>query len=189
MNSLILLIKEYFNCPEEKAISINRFFKEKTLSKNDFHTREGQFNSEMSFIISGFTRIFRIYEGVEHTQWISGEGEPVTDLGGLMFGKPARWNIQAITDCRIYSISAYDYQQLGNLIDGWHQIEKMFLARCFMTLEDRVFTFLSQTAEQRYEWFFKERKALVNQVPQNYTASMLGMSPETFSRIRNKRLS
>jgi CRP-like cAMP-binding protein len=43
------------------------------------------------------------------------------------------------------------------------------------------------TAEQRFEFFFNNHKLLFNEIPQQYIASMLGMSPETLSRIRNKR--
>jgi CRP-like cAMP-binding protein len=51
-------------------------------------------------------------------------------------------------------------------------------------LEDRVFGHLSLSAEERYLQFFNQNKELFNQVPLQYIASMLGMTPETFSRIR-----
>jgi hypothetical protein len=41
-------------------------------------------------------------------------------------------------------------------------------------------------AEERYLSFFNENPQLFNQVPLQYIASMLGMTSETFSRIRNK---
>jgi CRP-like cAMP-binding protein len=68
-------------------------------------------------------------------------------------------------------------------------LEKLFIARCFIMLEDRIFTHLSMTAEERYNFFFENNKELFNQVPLQYIASMLGMTPETFSRIRKKQLS
>jgi len=45
------------------------------------------------------------------------------------------------------------------------------------------------SAEERYHLFFANNKELFNQVPLQYIASMLGMTPETFSRIRKKQLS
>ncbi len=61
------------------------------------------------------------------------------------------------------------------------------MASCFIQLEDRIFSHLSLNAEERYHQFFENNKELFNQVPLQYLASMLGMSPETFSRIRNKK--
>jgi CRP-like cAMP-binding protein len=67
-------------------------------------------------------------------------------------------------------------------------LEKLFIAKCFAILEDRIFSHLSMTAEERYHFFFGNNKVLFNQVPLQYIASMLGMTPETFSRIRKRQL-
>jgi CRP-like cAMP-binding protein len=56
-------------------------------------------------------------------------------------------------------------------------------------LENRVFDFISLTAEERYKKLFDTNRELFNQVPLQYLASMLGMTPETFSRIRRKMIS
>jgi len=56
-------------------------------------------------------------------------------------------------------------------------------------MEDRIFTHLSMSAAERYAFFFEQHKELFNQVPLQYIASILGMTPETFSRIRKKQLS
>jgi hypothetical protein len=44
------------------------------------------------------------------------------------------------------------------------------------------------SAEERYRQLFAYNKEIFNQVPLQYLASMLGMTPETFSRIRKKVL-
>ena len=72
---------------------------------------------------------------------------------------------------------------------SWPMLEKQFIAKCFLVLEDRVFSFLSLSSEERYTLLFESRKELFNQVPLNYIASMLGMTPETLSRIRKKQVS
>ncbi len=77
---------------------------------------------------------------------------------------------------------------MGDLVPKWHELEKMFLVRCFTIMEDRIFSHLSMSAEERYQFFFQHNQELFNQVPQQYLASMLGMTPETFSRIRKKQL-
>jgi CRP-like cAMP-binding protein len=53
--------------------------------------------------------------------------------------------------------------------------------------EDRVFSHLSMTAEERYDLYFEQHKELFNQVPLQYIASVLGMTAETFSRIRKRQ--
>jgi hypothetical protein len=75
------------------------------------------------------------------------------------------------------------------MVPLWYELEKMFLIRCFTFIEERIMSHLSMTAEERYHFFFENNKELFNQVPLHYIASMLGMTPETFSRIRKKPLS
>ncbi len=75
---------------------------------------------------------------------------------------------------------------MESLVPKWQVLEKLFIAKCFTVMEDRIFAHLSMTAEERYVSFFEANKELFNQVPLQYIASMLGMTPETFSRIRNK---
>jgi CRP-like cAMP-binding protein len=43
------------------------------------------------------------------------------------------------------------------------------------------------TAEERYNMLYEHNKELFQLVPQQYIASMLGMTPETMSRIRAKK--
>lgn len=97
--------------------------------------------------------------------------------------------MQALTSCKLYTIDKNNYDRLKSILPDWSEIERRFIAGCFVTLEDRVFSHLSLSAEERYDQFFKKNKELFNQVPLQYVASMLGMSPETFSRIRGKKIS
>ena len=108
------------------------------------------------------------------------------DLSSFVFKQTARWNIQALTDCELYVIDNNDYQKIGQIIPGWNSLEKLFIAKCFTVLEDRILQHLSMSAEERYNQLFSFNKELFNQVPLQYLASMLGMTPETLSRLRKK---
>jgi hypothetical protein len=83
-------------------------------------------------------------------------------------------------------IDSKDYQRIGQVVPGWSELEKLFIAKCFTVLEDRVVQHLSLSAEERYVRLFNFNKELFNQVPLQYLASMLGMTPETLSRLRKK---
>lgn len=47
----------------------------------------------------------------------------------------------------------------------------------------------SQKPIQRYEKLIKERPELIQKVPQKYLASLIGITPESLSRIRSKQKS
>ncbi|MCP4442336.1 MAG: Crp/Fnr family transcriptional regulator [Aureispira sp.] len=164
-------------------------FEADTLTKGEFFVKQGHYCKRLSFIKEGYIRVYAATEKKEVTQWISTKDYFITDLASLIFGQPARWNIQALTDCSLYSISEENYKKIGTLVPQWDKLEKQFIAKCFITLEDRVFSFLSMTAEERYDALFHFNSELFNQVSLHYLASMLGMTPETLSRIRKKRSS
>jgi len=186
MTTIEKYIQHHFGIPRSSLETVAKLFKEEDISKHDFFIKSGQYCQKLSFVQSGFLRIYAFTERKEVTQWISYEGYFLTDLASLMFNAPARWNIQALTDCKLYSISSEDYKNIGKLVPEWNKLEKLFLSKCFMTLEERVFSFLSMTAEERYLALFEHAPELFNQVPLIYLASMLGMTPETLSRIRKK---
>lgn len=189
MNELTNYISSYFDTESKSSNEIAKLFVEKKVVRNEFHTEMGSRYGALSFVKSGFLRIYRQADKKEITQWISSPGEFVADLNSLMFDQTARWNIQALTDCEIYTLDYRTYKDMKNHIENWQEIEKLFLAKCFMTMEDRIFSFISMTAEERYEFLSSVKPELLQHIPLQYLASMLGMTPETLSRIRKKIIS
>lgn len=180
-------IKQYFGeISKDELKTVSSMFKPEMIRKGDYFLKTGKDCDKLSFVRSGYLRIFVETGKKDVTQWISAKDSFITDLSGFIFEQPARWNIQALADTEIYTLHKRDYQQLETLVPQWPVLEKLFIAKCFTVLEDRIFTHLSMTAEERYQFFFERNKELFNQVPLQYIASMLGMTPETFSRVRNK---
>lgn len=190
MTELEKNIQDYFGvvCVEELQ-SITALFKPMSLAKNKYFVQAGNSCDKLSFVRSGILRIFNTTADKEVTQWITTPGYFVTELSSFLFNTPARWSIQALSDTELYTISKADYQRLGDTHPKWQEFEKLFMAKCFTILEDRVYSHLSMTAEERYQRFYTNNKELFNQVPLQYLASLLGMSPETLSRLRKKSLS
>lgn len=189
MTELQSYITSYFGITNQNLDKITSLFTETKLKKGAFFIKPGQYCEKLSFIKSGFIRVYANANNKEVTQWISTKGYFITDLYSFNFKQRARWNIQALTDSELYTIDKENYALLNNIVPNWAEMEKQFIAGCFIQLEDRVFSHLSLNAEERYDKLFKDNKELFNQVPLQYLASMLGMSPETFSRIRNKKIS
>ncbi|SMG51954.1 cAMP-binding domain of CRP or a regulatory subunit of cAMP-dependent protein kinases [Marivirga sericea] len=189
MTELEQNIKSYFGVFQKEDLkTVSSLFQLETIKKGDYFLKTGNQCNKLSFIKSGYLRIYKTTEDKEVTQWISTPSYFVTDLSSLLFNEPARWTIQALTDTVLYTINRTDYEKIGSLVPQWHELEKLFIGKCFAILEDRIFSHLSMTAEERYEHFFENNKELFNQVPLQYIASMLGMTPETFSRVRKKQL-
>jgi CRP-like cAMP-binding protein len=188
MTELEKYINTYFGVSQDDLAAISNFFKPKTFKKGEFFLKTGRYADKLGFVQSGIIREYVILDDKEVTKWISTEGYFVVDLASFIFHQTARWNIQALTDCELFVIDLADYQKIGTIVPGWTELEKLFIAKCFMVLEDRILQHLHLTAEERYEKLFSFNKELFNHVPLQYLASMLGMTPETLSRIRKKAI-
>lgn len=186
MNEIEKYTQTYFGVDKEESAKIASFFKPITLKKGDFYLKAGRHSDRLGFVQSGIIREFVTVNDKEVTKWISTKGYFVVDLLSFVFQQPARWNIQALTDCEIEVIDSNDYKKIVQVIPRWTELEKLFIAKCFTVLEDRVLQHLSLSAEERYHQLFSFNKELFNQVPLQYLASMLGMTPETLSRLRKK---
>lgn len=181
-------IANYFDAEKQELTDIASYFKPQQVRKGDYLLKTGRVCNQLSFISEGLVRIYVQTNDKEVTQWISNKGYFLTDLASFIFQTPARWNMQALSDCELYTIDRNDYVNLGNIVNNWHKIEKAFLAKCFVMLEDRVFSHLAMSAEERYQRFLSFQPELFNKVPLQYLASMLGMTPETLSRLRKKAI-
>jgi CRP-like cAMP-binding protein len=182
-------IHSHLGIAPSDVVKVASFFSHSKLAKGEFFANIGERCDRLSFVQSGFVRVFAYADSKEITQWISSKGYFIADLSSLVFGTQSRWNIQAISDTELFTIEGEDYRNLANIVPNWPAMEKQFIASCFVTLENRVFNHLSLSAEERYDQLYSFNKDLFLHVPQQYLASMLGMTPETFSRIRAKKVS
>lgn len=189
MTELEQYIQSYFEVTADDMSAIASLFKSEILRKGEYYIKTGQACDKLSFIQSGFLRVYVSMEDKEVTQWVGSKGSFMTDLASLTFKAPARWNIQALVDTELHTIHEKDYNKIAAMVPKWPDIEKKFIVKCFTIMENRIFAHLSMSAEERYSLFFDQNKELFNQVPLQYIASLLGMTPETFSRIRKKQLS
>lgn len=189
MNELQKNIAALFEVNAGDLKTISAFFHPVQLNKGEYFLKSGAYANRMGFIQSGIMRELVNLPDKEVTKWIATPGYFVTDLSSFLFHEPAKSALQALTPCELFVISKEDYNNMGKVVSSWNTVEKLFLAKCFTTMGDRILTFISMSAEERYNELWNANKELFNQVPLQYLASMLGMTPETFSRLRKKSLS
>lgn len=160
------------------------FFVPQELAKGQLFLESGKVCRQMAFIESGYLRMYDIVDGKEITFWIGSNGKFITSLSSFIFQTSNFWNIQAVSDCKIYVINREQHFQLCSTHPKWLEFDNMLLARSFSLLERTMFAQLHTTAQQRFESLLKEEPDLFLNIPLQYIASMLGITPESLSRLR-----
>ncbi len=156
------------------------------INKGEFFVEAGKICRQMAFIESGYMRMYDIAEGKEITIWIGNDGKFITSLSSFIFETRSNWNIQAITDCKLYTIDRENHFKLNKTEPKWLEFDNLLLAHSFALLEKNMFSQLHTTAKQRFDRLLDEEPDLFKNVPLQYIASMLGITPESLSRLRKK---
>ena len=154
------------------------------IPKGAFLLKSGKICRQMAFIESGYLRMYDIVDGKEITLWIGSEGKFITSVSSFIFETSNNWNIQAITDCKVYLINRENHIKLSRTETKWLEFDNILLANSFALLEKSMFSQLHTTAKQRYNLLLSEEPHLFKNVPLQYIASMLGITPESLSRLR-----
>lgn len=184
MDLLRNCISNQVNIEKKILDSILGTFKTTKLKKGGFLLESGNVCRELAFIASGYMRMFDVEDGKEVTLWIGTRGTFITSLSSFVFQSENYWNIQALTDCTLNVINREKHFDLCEKYPEWLEFDNLLLARSFALLEQRMFAHLHTTAQERFESLLKEQPDLFNHVPLQHIASMLGITPESLSRLR-----
>lgn len=184
MEQLKNCISNQVTIDSESLDMVLSMFRPVSIRKGEYFLQSGTICREMAFIESGFLRMYNIADGKEVTFWIGTSGRFITSLSSFIFQTANFWNIQAVTDCKLHVISREKHFELCEKEPKWLEFDNKLLAHSFALLEKSMFAQLHTNANERFLTLMKEEPELFQNVPLQYIASMLGIAPESLSRLR-----
>jgi CRP-like cAMP-binding protein len=171
------------NTETDKIISN---FKQKVIEKGDYFVKENKTSLQMGFIETGQFQYYSVTEkGEEKTNYISLQHTFVASLLAYFTETPARENIRALTNSVLWVIQKNDVLALQNQIPKFKDFYIKLIEWQICCIDKAKFDLIKLTAEQRYQKVVREEPELLQQVPLQYIASMLGITPRHLSRLRN----
>ena len=184
--NLIQFIKQLVSFTDEEIQDILHLFVEKTLKKGEFWVKEGEFNSDILFLNKGMLRSYFVKREVEKTFDLVIENQILTATESYASGLPSTDFIQAVEDTYLSVITKDNLEILYSKSFKWERVGRIIIEYYTIEKEIRIRSFISETAQERYERLAKDQPELMQRTPQIYLANFLGITPQSLSRLRRK---
>ncbi|MBK8946081.1 MAG: Crp/Fnr family transcriptional regulator [Ignavibacteriae bacterium] len=191
-NNYKLLFSELENfCNNKEEINIDeikKVFKYEFYSKGEFYIREGETPNKIGFITKGLMKYYYIdLDGNEWIKYFSGENSFTASYASFLYQFPSLYFIEAIEDTTILSINFDTYIKNINSSNLWCTIARKHTEKIYYEKEKREASLLKESGSERYANFLKEFSQLSNRISLKDTASFLGLTAVSLSRIRNMK--
>ncbi len=164
-----------------------RDWKPYTVQKGDHITQIGQVENYFYYVHDGVLRGYTVHEGNDVSVGFTYHGDFSGVFDSFLDRSVSWFGIQALTECRLLRIS---YQDMNRLYDDSHSAERwgrIFTSEMLIRMAKRQLEVRSYTAEEKLARLEKDSPHIFQYVPLKHLASYLGMTPETLSRLRNRR--
>ncbi|WP_060872926.1 Crp/Fnr family transcriptional regulator [Myroides odoratus] len=173
--------------PTEKE-QISSFFRVKKLRKRQFLLQEEEVCMNFAFVSQGLLKSYVLDEkGNENINLFGWEGWWIADFQSFLFQTPATLAIEAIEDCELLLLSRINYDQMLEEVPVMERYFRLVYERSLATKDRRLIYAQSYSAEEKYFYLIHTYPELIQRIPQSLLASFLGLTPETFSRIKHKK--
>ena len=173
---------------EEKALFIS-VLRLKKVKRKELLEQPGYVSKHRTYIVKGAFRGFFIgLEGQQHTISLAVDDGWTGDPGSFLMQEPATLFIEAMEDSTLIQWSYESEQMLLEKIPQFSMVMMKRAQQIAVTIQRRVISQLSLTAEERYEEFARKYPAFLQRFPLYVIASYLGMTREFLSKIRNQKI-
>jgi CRP/FNR family transcriptional regulator, anaerobic regulatory protein len=159
-------------------------FVTRQLKRGEFWIKEGEFKDDLLFVNKGLMRAFFMKNDIEKTFDLVSENQVFTSANCYSLGVPSRDYIQAVEDTHFISISKENLEVIFAHSPKWERTGRIIAEFYTVEQEDRIRSFIVDTAQERYENLAKNRPELIQRTPQIYLANYLGITPQSLSRLR-----
>jgi CRP-like cAMP-binding protein len=149
---------------------------------------EGQKCLYYYFLIEGVVRNFNLKDGNEITTSFTLPNEVATSYKCVVLDCKSEEYIQTITDCNIYRLKILTSEEIRQKNPLLNEVKELLISDYVLSLEKRLLLMQSMNATERYKYLITNYTCYFQQIPLTYIASYLGISLETLSRIRAKKI-
>lgn len=153
--------------------------------KNEVIKRHGEREQYFYFLLKGAGGIMLYHHNNYLCIDLCYDGEFFGDYLSFLTNQETDLEVICFEPCTLFRISRHHFQELAKTEYG-RIICQAASDSLFIHKQTQQLNLLSKTAEQRYVDMLNQQPDIIHRTPNKYIASYLGITPESFSRIRKK---
>ncbi|WP_345213919.1 Crp/Fnr family transcriptional regulator [Mucilaginibacter gynuensis] len=158
----------------------------KALKKKDLLLEAGQTCNFIVFVNAGVLREYSYQNNKDTTVDFVADGQFTSDYQSFIMQTPSKQYLEALTDIEMLIFKKEDINTLYDKYKVWERFGRLIIEQIFCIAEAKRKKIISDSHEEQYRAFAAAYPQIVQQVPQYYIASYLGLTPEHLSRLRKK---
>jgi CRP-like cAMP-binding protein len=170
----------------EEWEAFTRIVSVKKLKKKDLLLQEGQICNFIAFLNSGVMREYSFQNDKETTVDFVSDNQFTCDFQSFIMQVPSMQYLEALTDVDLLILKKEDINSLYDRYKIWERFGRLIIENVFCSAEAKRKKIISTSHDEQYRKFAADYPQIVQQVPQYYIASYLGLTPEHLSRLRKK---
>lgn len=173
--------------PETDQTYCYQLFEPVLVKKNTILEKAGTLHNYHNFIVSGYMRNFHHNEeGKEITTDINDGPRFFTSYYHFINRTVSNENLHCITDCELLRVSREGVDKAAEIgLTSQEYTEKVLQYHLELS-KQRAIDLTTLSGKERYLKLLHSHPAIIQNVPLNYIASLLGINAGSLSRIRQK---
>jgi len=185
MDPLKIYIQSVYHVSEHDWNLIKDFFQPAEVKAGEYFVHTGKICHRMGFVARGVLRYTYFKEnGKEITCNFVSEGEFIGESNSFFQRSPADVNVQAITDCEVFTFTLHDFKKMVAIYSRFVEISGDIAQKTIRSLLDKRNFLVDSDARTKYQYFLKHYPHIMQRVPLGYVASYLDITQQSLSRLR-----
>jgi CRP-like cAMP-binding protein len=188
-NKLNKALTHFVTLTAEQAIALRETAMHRRYEKDHCFVRQGEICHQVGFLVQGVFRVFHLHADKEISNFFNTETRNpfVSSFASLLGNAPSKETVVALEDSDLLVIEKKDLLKLYDRYHTFERLGRLMAEYNYLLALQRIEQLQYLPAAARYQDFLKTYPNLINRIPHHYVASYLGVTPESLSRIRNKR--
>jgi len=187
-NILISFISKFDSLTNEEIEIIADNIKVQSVKKGTVLVKEGQICEVCYFVLKGCLRQYVIVDGTEKTTQFYTEEQAAVLFSSYLNQLESDSYLSCVEDSVLIVGETGRETKMYKEFPKLEQITRMMMEQNLGKSQDEFTRFITNSPEERYLYLLKTRPELFQRVPLNQLASYIGVTPESFSRIRTRIL-